>query len=182
MRYDIQEVNGRFKCQFCNTTYKNKPSVYGHIRTTHPLEFRDTRPKTSLQKLAMDFGDIFLMFENALRELEQLSKQESKLQNILAQLQGLTGLEIPHAEVQPTQAPPFGKKEKRGQYHKAPRKLSKQEKEQIRLLWNQSDKNKAVQLPKLASLYKTSPFHIDRILFAPFVKNQGVKRSQKAAS
>lgn len=65
---------------------------------------------------------------------------------------------------EPVQKRPQIPKEHTGQDHPT-RHLTRQEKDQLRLLWNQSSRNRSTDLPRLAETYKVSLKQLSAVLF-----------------
>ena len=121
----------------------------------------------NLKETAKDIRDIGKMAFEIADNLEKIASIDLTGLRVLL---GDEPLSI-RPEVQPAQALPKDT-EKRPNTHPTrkmskytSRKMSKPEKEQIRLLWDQSGKSREIVIPELAETYKTSLLQICAILF-----------------
>lgn len=131
-----------FKCELCDKTYKSSTGLNYHKQVHN----RQSLSSAGLPKLVTDLEDVSKMLSDIVSQLKRFSRID------------LSGLAMLLGGNSPIQATP----------KESNRSLTKQEKDQIRLLWSQSNKDKSIQLPRLAQIYHTNPYHISRILFNKF--------------
>jgi hypothetical protein len=127
--------------------------------------------------MAKDARDLAEMLRSLASELEEAGEALGILSGAVSERAQPSAVKAP-VEVQPAAAPPKG-----GSEAPAPglssRKLSAEEKEQIRLLHSQSDKSKEARR-QLAETYRISPRQVAAVLFNDMKKAQAGQRRAAA--